>query len=202
MNISNQDLVEKYLQNIDVKKGKTKKLFAIGFVGLNGAGKSFVAEKLSKELGLYIASNDKIRRFLNEEGFEGASPAQKLVQNIAENSTRFLFENKSSHILDADLIEFHHIAKKNADAYSAALYIVHLVCPEKLILKRLKDRNLEVKNSSSSNLSRVGAERYFERKEMHSKLPMPKIFFTIDTSNDVDIQIESLVDKLNGEKVL
>ncbi len=197
-----EKLLADFIRMINVQPGNDKKLFLLGFIGLNGVGKSYVAEKIAKRLNLYVANNDSIRRFLNKNGFEGASPAQQLVQKIAESSTKYLFENNISHIIDADLIEFFGIAQKNADEYGAKLFIIHLICPEEIILKRLEDRNLEIKNNSTSNLSRVGTERYFERKKMHESMPLPKIFFTINTSDDVDSQVDDLIEKLKKEKAI
>lgn len=60
MEYSDKQLIEKFIETIPVKPVKTKRLFGIGFVGLVGSGKSYVAQIISQKLDLYIASNDKI----------------------------------------------------------------------------------------------------------------------------------------------
>ncbi len=197
-----EKLVNEYLSTIFTESRNAKKLFILGFIGLNGVGKSYVAEKIADQLGLYIASNDSIRRFLNKKGFDGASPAQHLVQEIAERSTNYLFENNISHIIDADLIEFHKTARINANKYGAKLFLIKLVCPEEIILDRLNRRSKETEINPALNLSRVGAERYFERKRLHKSLELPEIFFSIDTSQEIDSQIEDLVNSLIKENVV
>lgn len=195
-------LIDEYIESIMAKPGNTKKLFVFSFIGLNGTGKSYVTEKIAKKLDLYIASNDHIRRFLNIRGFSGESPDQLLVQKIAENSTKHLLKNRISHIIDADLIEFHGIAKKNTDEYDAKLVLVYLVCPEEVILQRLRNRSRELEINPDSNLSRVGVEKYLERKKMHESLSLPEIFFTMDTSRDVENQIDALISKLEKEQMI
>lgn len=197
-----EKLVNEYIGAIVAQPSNAKKLFILGFIGLNGVGKTFISEKIAEKLGLYIASNDRIRRFLNTKGFEGASPAQHLVQEIAERSTNYLFENNISHIIDADLIEFHKTARINANKYGAKLFLIKLVCPEEIILDRLNRRSKETEINPALNLSRVGAERYFERKRLHESLELPEIFFSIDTSQGIDSQIEDLVNSLIKENVV
>lgn len=196
MNYTEEELIQKYIQTIPSKYSETKKLFVIGFVGLIGSGKSYVAKKISENLSLYIASNDKIRRFLNKLGYEGDSPVQKTMEKIAESSSKHLFERKMSHIIDADLIWAHVIANNIAEQFDANLYIIHISCPEAEIIKRLEKRSTE------GNLSRAGKERYFERKEIHSTHKHPGYFYKIDSSKNVDEQIEKLISKLKKVEAL
>lgn len=202
MDHSDEYYVRKFLDTIKARPVNTKKLFAIGFIGLNGVGKSFVAQKISKQLNLYVASNDKIRRFLNEQGFVGSSPNQELLQKIAEESSHYLYKNKISHIIDNDLIKFHEKARKNAEEKNAKIYIIHLVCPENIIIEKLRKRQKEISIHSNENFSRVGEEEYFKRKELHRSIPINNIFLTIDTSKDLASQINKLVTKLKQEQVL
>lgn len=202
MNTYENKLIEKFIKTIDAKPSNTKKLFAIGFAGLNGVGKSFVANKLSEKLGLYVDSSDNTRRFLNEQGFEGVSPAQEMVQKIGPASSSYLYKNKISHIIDADLMKLHQITRKNASDHGAQFFLIHLVCPEDIILKRIEKRSDDILKDSSSNLSRVGKEEYFKRKKLHESLPFPEIFFTIDTSEELDLQLDDLINKLKEEKVV
>lgn len=200
MKYSDQQLIDSFIKTIKIKSSNTKELFTIGFVGIVGSGKSFVAQKISEKLNLYIASNDKIRRFLNSLGFEGDHPLQRVVRKTSLAVTKYLFENNMSHIIDADLIEFYKNAEKIADEFQSNLYIIEIKCPEKIILDRLEKRSKNLEN----NLSRAGKEKYFERKELHNLLSKskPEIFFRIDTSKNVDSQIDELILKFKKEKII
>ena len=200
MDISQQSkeaLKRDFLKILPINQRSTRKLFTLGFIGLVGSGKSFIAEKLSKRLGIYVASNDAIRRFLNGRGIDGKAPSQMLVQDIAEASTEFLFQHKSSHIIDADLIKFHETARENSAKHGAVLVLVRITCPEEIILQRLESRRQDV-----HNLSLAGEDVYFQRKALHEALSFPETYFTIDSTQDVDGQIEMLVKKLEQDGVL
>lgn len=196
-------LFEKFIKTIDASHGNTKKLFSIGLVGLTGSGKSTVAAAIGRKIGLYIGSNDSIRRFLNEEGFEGESPNQELLQKIAERASVYLYQNKISHIIDADLIKFHQTARKNAEKNGADFLLISVILSEEIILARLQKRNEEIKKNPNSNLSRVGSKEYFRRKELHEELGLPQdIYFTFDNSQELNPQLDIFIEKLKKDGYL
>lgn len=198
-----EELLDEYISLINSKfKKNTKELFSIGFIGINGVGKSFIAEKISEKLGLYIANNDRMRRFLDDKGFEDVNLVQELVFDMGPKLSAYLYENKISHIIDADLMQFHNITRRNAKKYKAYLCIIHLICPEEIILSRIDKRSEDILRDSSSNFSRVGREEYFKRKKMHQEFALPEVFFTIDTSLNVDEQLNIFIDKLKKEKLI
>jgi|LFRM01.1.fsa_nt_gb predicted kinase len=199
---TDEQLIEEYIKTIKTAHNNTKKLFAIGFIGINGVGKSFVAKKLAEKIDLFIGSNDDIRRFLNNEGFKGASPNQELLQRIAEASGDWVYKNNISHIIDADLIKFQEKARAIAKQNGAKLFLVHLTCSEKIILERLQKRQQEISVNPQNNLSRVGVEEYLKRKGIHETTTIQDVFFKIDTGLKIDPQIEELINKLKQEKVL
>jgi predicted kinase len=193
--------VENYLKTIDTPHDNTKKLFAVGLIGLVGSGKSTFARVLASKLNLYIASNDRIRRWLNGQGIDGASPEQATLQEIAEATTRFLYSNRISHIIDADLMKFQDVALDNAVNHSARLFFVEVMAPEEVILQRLRQR--DAGNIDQQDLSRVGVEEYVKRKAIHEAMPRPdKLLMTIDTSQDLESQVDRLVEKLRKEGVV
>lgn len=202
MNNLEKKLFDKFIATMKVKSSNTKELFGIGFIGLFGSGKSYVAEKISEKTGLYITRNDELRRFLNKEGFPGHTPIQESVEKIGPAIGRYLYENKISIILDADLFKHYNVAQENAEKFGGKFFIVRLICPEDVILQRLEKRKEHIDENPESNLSRVGKEEYFERKILHEGQPLPEIFFTMDTSLDVDSQIDELINKLKKENVI
>ena len=202
MNNLEKKLFDKFIKTLTVKSANTKKLFGIGFIGLVGSGKSYVAKEIGKRLGLYVDCNDKVRRFLNKEGFSGSSPVQKIVEKIGPEVGHYLYQNNISKILDADLVKHYNIAKENVEKFGGKFFIIKLVCAEDVILTRLEKREREIAKNPNSNLSRAGKEDYFKRKKMHEEISLAEIFFTIDTAIDVNPQIDELINKLKKEQVI
>ncbi|MEK7176933.1 MAG: ATP-binding protein [Patescibacteria group bacterium] len=87
-------------ESLDIKESKTKRLFVIAMIGLAGSGKSSVAQALSEEIGATIVSYDKIRWELRKQNV-----GDKALGAIARGVTRWLTQQGSNVILDADFIE-------------------------------------------------------------------------------------------------
>jgi len=202
MNFADEQVVEEFLKTVPLEPLNTKTLFAISFIAPTGSGKTFVAKKISEKLNLYICSNDRIRRFLNNLGFHGNHPEQRLVEKISVATTKYLLKNKISHIIDVDLIRFHELAKKQIGSYGGRLYMIHIICPEELAIERIKGRQKNIESNTEDNLSRGTVEDYYERMELHKTLKYPDFFFEIDTSIDVDEQINNLILKFEEENIV
>jgi predicted kinase len=209
--IMSEDLSLKYLKTIKAKPLNTKKLFAIGLIGVTGVGKSTFAKKLSKKLDLYLASSDKIRRFLNDSGYPGVDPDQKLHYQISFKTLTHLLKNKISTVYDADLIKFTDNATKIVNSHGAEMFWVHLICPEPIILERLRARTTRVQKAMKSNNkshektghSVAGVEEYMNRRELHKNIALPKnIFLTINTSKEISPQILHLKKKLKDRGMI
>jgi predicted kinase len=185
--MTDQQYIDAYLTTIKTTTGNTKAVFLVGMVGLVGVGKSTFSQALSARLGLYVASNDTIRRWLNEQGVPGVSPRQDLVQKIAEASTKYLFTHSISHILDADLVEYYDTARQYADRYGARFFLLHLVAPEQTILSRIEERT--AKGDKTGSLA--GIEEYKIRHDFHQKLGLPPdISLTISTEGSMEEGVE------------
>lgn len=201
--MSTKDYVRAYLATIKVTPHNTKRLFAIGMIGMTGSGKSTYAEALGKRLNLFVGSNDHIRRWLNSQGFAGESPAQELVQMIGESGSRYLYEQGISHIIDADLVKFYDTARRNAESFGAEFFLVHITAPEGVIMKRLKEREAAIASGASSTLSRVGTAEYLKRKQLHEKLGHPDdLLLNVDTSGDIMQAVEKTVELLKQKDVI
>ena len=195
--IGEEKLIKEYLQSIKPIPNNTKKLFTLALIGLPSSGKSYVAKILSEKLNLFVENNDKIRRFLNKKGFKGVTPIQKTLQKIAETRTSFLFENKTSTILDLDIIKFVDAIKEKMRKFKGDVFFIHITCSEKEIIRRIKERK-----NDKTNVSKAGLKEYYQRKKIHESLCLPDLFFSIDASRDVERQIDLCVNKLRSINVI
>lgn len=201
-------LFEEYSERFSRKNLiKTPKLFSIGFIGITGVGKSYVAELLSDKTGILITRNDNIRRFLNEKGIEKVNTGEEnftIMQYIAENTSVFLYQNNISHILDQDIIRFYEKAKNISERNGAKFILVKLVCPEDILLKRLSLRTEKIEEGDTTNDSRVGIEEYEKRKIVHESVDVPNemIFMTINTGSNVESQVDDLITSLKVDGFL
>lgn len=190
------ELVKEFIESMGVIPSDAKKAFSLGFIGPVGVGKSFVAKKLSSRLGICVTGGDQIRKFLHKKGIREKDRVEDLVLEIGSEVSRYLYSKKIDHIVDTDLIKFHRMVTKNAETYNAKNFFIQLVCPEDIILKRIEKRKNDVGKALSGNLSRAGKSEYFKRKKLHESLEIPQIFYTVDTSGDIDLQLDKLIHKL------
>jgi len=175
----------------------SKSFYGISFIGAPGVGKTTVANILSKRLGLFIASNDWIRRFLESMGIDPYKN-QDLVAALAVYRTKYLLQNHMSMILDCNLLEDYEKAEYNFSQYHAPLFILYLKCDEKINLNRLEQRS---KNQlEKDNYSDAGIDNYlcYKRKIESLKVPQNHIFYTINTGANLDAQLRRFETKLQS----
>ncbi|MDN5275292.1 MAG: hypothetical protein JWP06_1193 [Candidatus Saccharibacteria bacterium] len=196
------ELLKEYISYIPLKVSETKQPIIIAMVGLVGAGKSTIAKAIAERTGLYVASNDAIRRFLNEKGFQGASPVQDMLEYIAEAGTAYLLEHRVSHIIDNDLLKFHEQARLAIEAQGFRFYLLGVQCSERTILERLKKRSKDIANGAVDTLSRASKEQYEVRKKVHSQTPQPVFDFIFNTENPLEPQVDTFMAHLRDEKVV
>jgi cytidylate kinase len=194
-------LLGKFLTTIPIREEPERGLFVIAMVGLPGSGKSTVAREISRRLNVYIASNDKIRRFLNDEGYPGVSPIQEVLQFIAESQTDYLLDHHVSHIIDNDLIKFVDAVRSKIARYRGRMYLINVVCPEDVNLKRLDDRLQKVSGGLEGGHSRAGEEEYRRRKEVHMTVQKPTFDFVVYSDQDLASQIDDITRQLVADGV-
>ncbi|EKE10968.1 MAG: hypothetical protein ACD_15C00165G0005 [uncultured bacterium] len=196
-----EKIIDDFMKSVLADSQKTKQLFAIGFIGLIGSGKSCVAQKISQKLGLYVASGDGIRRFLDKNGITGERIVTRLMKRIGENFFHYLCQNNVSSIIDVDMIKHYDFFKDESEKFGAKLFVVKIDCPEEIILERIEKRSKDNELGKGANLSRAGKKEYFKRKKLHETASLPKIFFNINTEKDVDEQIDGLILKLKDKNL-
>jgi hypothetical protein len=124
--------------------------------GLTGTGKSYLAEKLGRRLGIEPIRSDVVRKELFSmpetqheldkfgEGFYTSSATDATYTEIMARAARSLREGRSA-ILDASFIYRKHRAAacELASRYSARFRIVECTCPESVVRQRLIRRMAE-----------------------------------------------------------
>lgn len=197
-----QRLLTQFLSQLNIAPNNTKRLFVVGMIGLVGSGKSYVAEQLAQATGLYIKSNDAIRRFLNSNNISGQNPDQELVQFIAEHTSDYLLANHISYIIDADIIKFYDVAHAKTTEHNAKLYMIEIKCSDKIIRQRIRSRSQKVAIDQSTNLSRADIAIYEQRVKIHAKTPKPKFDFVIDTTKNLTPQLQSIAVTMREDGVV
>ena len=193
-------IFEKLKEEIPIKRSDS--VYGISFVAGPGTGKSYVANIISKKTGLYITANDRIRRLYDELGFNNLE-YESDIKRMSNDRTKYLLENRTSHIIDANMEFFWEMAENNFNNYDAKLYLVELVCPEEEILRRIEKRSKEIENQKD-NQSRAGIEDYYSylEKKKNKVIPREKIFFSIDVNvsdKELEEQIDELLRKINND---
>lgn len=190
---SYEELLEMVVRDIPINKSKM--VYGITFIGLPGVGKSTVANKLSKKLGLYVTANDKIRRILDELGYDVDGEYRTLALSLANERTRYMLKNSVSMIIDANMNGFYEMAINNFNEFNAKLFFIKLECSEDVILDRIDKRLV---SSKKNNYSKADRNAYFANKERFKLKPFLEdlVFATINTENDIDNQIDIVVNKI------
>lgn len=189
-------LLDEYLDTISVQPNNTPRLFAIGFIGLPGTGKSSLADKIGRDLGLPVNRSDQIRRFLNSKGFPGPSPRQDIMAALAEERTLFFYSNKTSVIVDANFTEYAANSRANALACGASLLLIRAVCSDKVAIGRLRMRS----KSGIGGDSAVTENHFKEIKNRVARFSKVKdVYYEVDTTRDLEPQLSSLYREMKND---
>ena len=189
-------ILEKLISKIKIKESNP--IIGITFIAGPGFGKPTVSKILSKKLGIDVMANDKIRRLYDELGFNNEE-YEPDIKKMAYDRTVYLLQNKTSHIVDAN-IEFHwEMAIDNYEKYNAKLLFIELTCSEEEILRRIEKRKKTFGQTDNySRATEIDYYKYLELKKQ-KQIPREKIFYTINTEKDIEKQIDSLIEKIKKE---
>lgn len=114
---------------------------------------------ISKKLNIFISSNDKIRRVQDNLGIT-ASSNQHLVERLTYDRTKYMLENGTSMILDANCLIAYKSVEENFSYYKAPCFFILLEYSEAEILKRLDYRE-KTFDKDITNFSRATKEDYY-----------------------------------------
>ncbi len=157
--------------------------------GLPGAGKSYVARKLSERIPFVIIEADWLRKALFPEPDYGGEESI-LVHRTCRALMEKLLAKGVPVIYDAtNLIEYqrgmaYHLARKTG----AKLVVVRVTAPEEVIRERLEGREKERTPEDISDATWGVYRRMAEREQ-----PIERAHLVIDTSHDLEEGIRKIL---------
>lgn len=193
-NLNYESLYQMVIKDIPITHDDV--VFGITFVGPPGIGKSMVANLLSKRLNVYVTANDEIRRMLDDVGID-SSKNQPLVEKLAYDRSKFMLENNTSMIIDANCLTAYKAVEENFGYFGVPCFFIKLECNENEILRRLEYRETQF-GKDKNNFSRTTKKDYdlYLERLKNNPFPEEKVFFTMDTDKELAPQIEEVVNKI------
>lgn len=155
--------------------------------GLPGVGKTTVAKKLASKMNAIVLSTDKIRKELLKKPIYSGKE-KHLIYDVMILLATYLNSSGISCILDATFSQnkFRNEIKKKLGLTKNQVYFVECVCPEELIVSRIKDR----KHDYSDADIRV----YKKMKKIYE--PIKNKHITVDTSSTAEFNADLIYKKI------
>jgi len=171
--------------------------YCIGFVGAPGSGKSTIAKELNKRLHLPIVISDEIRRLLESKGVNDIKEKESIVKKIKYAQISFFLEHHKGVIIDSNSLFDYKILESIFEKYHQKCFFIRVVCDEETLLQRIRYR-MQYFSSKPIDFSRATEKDYYHFKEIwdREEFPLDKIFFTINTNEDIENQILNLIKKI------
>lgn len=147
--------------------------------GLPGVGKSAISKKLALHLKAVVLSTDKIRKELIRNPTY-SSKEKKQVYDIIILLAKYLHEANISCILDATFSKdaFRKQVIKKIGISGNQFQVVECICPEELIISRLKSRK--------NDYSDADVIVYKKMKEIYEPVKGKHIQINTEVSADVN----------------
>jgi predicted kinase len=155
--------------------------------GLPGVGKTRLANELAPLINAVVLSTDKIRKELIPKPTY-TREEKELIYDVMLLITRYLHNEASvSCILDAtfNTEESRRTARiKLASVSPEQIYIVECICPEDIVISRLKARK--------GDYSDADIEIYRKMKQVYEPVKEKQRHIVIDTTQDPKINAEKI----------
>ncbi|MEM7815654.1 MAG: AAA family ATPase [Candidatus Aenigmatarchaeota archaeon] len=131
--------------------------------GLPGTGKSFVAKEIAKNLPkTALLRTDVVRKNLLKKPNYTEEEKKLIYDSLLSEAGKFLSINKNC-VLDATFYKrgYREAAKRLASENGTQLLLIECVCPESLVLKRLKKRKGDASEADVAVYKKV--KEYYEK---------------------------------------
>jgi predicted kinase len=157
------------------------------FSGLPGVGKTSLANELAPLINGVVLSTDKLRKELISKPTY-TKEEKKLIYNVMLLVARYLHNAAGVNcVLDAtfNTEESRRTAKeKLANVSSEQIYIVECVCPEDIVISRLRARK--------GDYSDADIDIYRKMKQVYEPVKERERHIVIDTSQDSKVNAEKI----------
>ena len=150
-------------------------------------GKTTVAKAISEQDHSIILNNDEVRRFLNDY-----QDNTNLKDNLQKYRLEKLLENKNSCICDSCLCHNYEDKLEYYQSLGYPYYIIRLECSEETVKEWLSKRVVDENNASSATYN-----HYLWMKENIKRVPLERIDFTINTEEDIKLQVKEFLNKIH-----
>jgi len=155
--------------------------------GLPGVGKTTVAKELAPLLNAVILATDKIRKELFSKPMYGLRE-RRLIYDVMILMAKYLNMVGINCILDATFTResSRREIKKKLGLASKDIHIIECICPEDIVLSRLRQRKYDYSDADSSVYKKM--KRIYE--------PVKGVHMTVDTSMLSNTDIRSIATKI------
>jgi predicted kinase len=169
-------------------------LLIILFCGLPGVGKTRLANELAPLINAVVLSTDKIRKEIIPKPTY-TKEEKELIYDVMLLVARYLHNEAGANcILDAtfNTEESRRKAiKKLASVLLEQIYMVECVCPEDIVISRLKARK--------GDYSDADIDIYRKMKQLYEPVKEKQRHIVADTSRDPEINAEKIKTWIFGE---
>lgn len=160
--------------------------------GLTGTGKTTIAKKLAPLIDAVVLSSDKIRKEIIRKPTY-TRREKELVYDVMSLLAKYLHEVGKNCILDATFFKenLRQAILKKTGAAKSQIQIIECICPEDVILERLRNRK--------DRYSDADIAVYFKIKKAYE--PIREKHLIVDTTLDPKHTALLILKKLKGKKI-
>lgn len=177
--------LKEFVKEFPIHKGKKEKPYIILLDGYTGMGKTTVSKELARQDGSMILNNDEVRAFLNDY-----KDTTNLKDELQKYRLKRLLLNKNSCICDSCLCHNYQEKLEYYKKLGYPYYIIRLDCSEEVVKERLEKRVVNKDNASIAMFN-----NYLWMKENVKRVPLELIDFTINTEEDIKLQVKEFISK-------
>lgn len=177
--------LKEFVKEFPIFKGQKEKPYIILLDGYTGMGKTTVSKELARQDGSMILNNDEVRAFLNDY-----KDTTNLKDELQKYRLKRLLLNKNSCICDSCLCHNYEEKLEYYKKLGYPCYIIRLDCSEEVVKERLEKRVVNKDNASIATFN-----NYLWMKENVKRVPLELIDFTINTEEDIKLQVKEFISK-------